>query len=183
MNVWGIENTTLVKLVFFIFFIFLIAERLINTFHPKIFSRKTKKVFCRADFVFLLSNYLAIILASVASFFMQARISLWESLIGGAIFFAGVICRRMAIHALKEWWSVFIEIKEGQRIVREGIYRYFGHPYYLGVLCELSGFVLLCNAAPWISILIVVQCVLLFFRIRIEERVLQIYERRMKQKL
>ena len=183
MNVWIIENTASVKLVFVVFSTFLIAERLINTFHSKVFPEKPKKVFCRIDFFFLLANYLAIIFLSIFSFFGQKRISVLESLVGGSLFLIGVACRRMAIHALGKWWSVFIEIKEGQPIVREGIYRYLKHPYYLGVLCELFGFALVCNAVPWVYILIGIQCVCLLFRIRIEERILQICERKMRRTL
>lgn len=176
---WWSENNVSLKVIFFVVVFLLVVERITNTFDRKIGTRKPVKVFHRGFFYLLLSAYLAIVISSCVSFFTTDRINVPVSLIGGSILAIGIISRRKAIKSLNDFWSVFIEIKEGQRLVREGIYRYLKHPYYVSVVLELTGFSLFCNAYWSLLLTFVLQVPLILIRIYYENRILDVYGRRL----
>lgn len=175
-----INNDTTLKIFFFVGLFLLIVERLEDTFNPRQSSKKALKVFHRPFFYLLLSSYLAIVALSASLYFKTVRLSLPVSFVGVAILAVGIWFRRSAIKSLGEMWSVFIEVKNGHRIVREGIYKYLKHPYYTGAVLELIGFALLCNAYWSLMPIVAVQIPLLLIRIHYENRVLDVYGRRLR---
>ena len=177
---WQIENTPLVKWIFAAVLLFLVIERIENTFSNKGRMLKGIKIFHRGFFYVLLTVYLAIIAVSSYSFFTAGEIDLPVTAAGAVIFAAGALCRRAAIRTLSSFWSVFIEVKEGQKIVREGIYRYLKHPYYTAVVIELIGFSLICNSFWGVFLTLTLQIPLLLVRIYYENRILCVFGRRFK---
>ena len=176
---WQIDNSFALKIIFPWFLILLVTERVINTFGNRNRSQKTYKVFHKRFFYVLLGAYLTIVFICSVSFFINTRINFLVSLIGVAILLTGIICRRAAISSLNEYWSIFIEIKENQRIIRDGIYRYLKHPYYTAVVLELLGFSLVCNSYWGIWLTIAIQVPLLLIRIYYENRILKVYGKRL----
>jgi methyltransferase len=87
--------------------------------------------------------------------------------------------RNAAIRVLGDHWSVFVEIREDQRLIHNGIYQYLKHPYYLAVFFELIGFSLLCNAIWGVVITLVIQVPLLIMRVHYENRILRVYGQKM----
>ena len=176
-----IDSQPQVKFYFFCFLLLLVFERLQNTFHnssKKKYSVEKGRVFQKIFFYILLSVYLLIVLIDVLTFLKVDRKSPQLFFIGLLIYFMGVAVRRAAIYALGDMWSVFVEVKSNQRLVKEGVYKYIKHPYYLAVILELSGFSLLCQSLTGLLLAIFLQGGLLLYRIKIESRVLDVFSRR-----
>ena len=176
-----IDSQQQVKFYFFCFLLLLIFERLQNTFHKS--SKKNKpvgkgRVFQKGFFYILLSVYLFIVLIDVLTFLKTDKHSPQLFFSGLFIYFLGVTVRRVAIRTLGDMWSVFVEVKSDQRLVKEGVYEYIKHPYYLAVMLELSGFSLLCQSLVGLLLAVFLQGGLLFYRIKIENRILDVFSRR-----
>ena len=80
--------------------------------------------------------------------------------------------RYWAIFSLGERWNTRILVLPGEKPVRRGPYRYLDHPNYVVVVAEILTFPLIFGA--WITALVftVLNAVILFVRIREENRAL-----------
>ncbi|HEX8844295.1 MAG TPA: isoprenylcysteine carboxylmethyltransferase family protein [Pyrinomonadaceae bacterium] len=91
---------------------------------------------------------------------------------GLAIFVAGVALRVWAFIHLGKFFSVFLTIQKGHRLVTDSLYSYVRHPSYTGLIVRSLGWVLVFRSifglAAW-----VVLVAFLLRRIRHEERVLR----------
>jgi protein-S-isoprenylcysteine O-methyltransferase Ste14 len=96
----------------------------------------------------------------------------YVSWIVGTLFFAAAIVVRTKPHLdLKRAFSLFIEKKEGQKLVEMGLYRYIRHALYLGNLLLFIACSLFLGARfSWIFTLLGLAGILI--RIRIEEQFL-----------
>lgn len=175
----GIENNLPLRVIFATVFSLLVLERITNTFARKNPARKAIKVFHKQFFYLLLAVYLAIVLLSCVSFLRLNQINGIVSLLGAVILGLGIALRRAAIRRLADYWSPFIEIKQDQHLIREGIYKYLRHPYYLAVVLELIGFSLFCNAYWALTLTLLVQVPLLLTRAHYENRILDVFGRRL----
>jgi methyltransferase len=81
--------------------------------------------------------------------------------------------RYWAILSLGEHWNTRILVVPGVKLVRRGPYRYLRHPNYVVVAVEIATFPLIFGA--WVTSLIfsLLNAVLLFVRIRDENRALK----------
>ena len=174
-----LENTFTIRLLFLAAFIFLVVERVHNTFVKQVAPSKPKKVFHRWFFFLLLGSYLGIVCVAFFSFWRAKGLYILPSLVGVALMGCGIFFRREAIRGLDKYWSVYIEVKEDQRIVRKGIFRYLKHPYYTGVVLELAGFSLLTNSVWGVLLTFMLQLPLVLIRVHYENRVLNVYGKRM----
>ena len=80
--------------------------------------------------------------------------------------------RYWAIFSLGENWNTRILVVPGAKLVRRGPYRYLKHPNYVVVVVEIATFPLIFGA--WVTAIVfsVLNAVLLFVRIREENRAL-----------
>jgi protein-S-isoprenylcysteine O-methyltransferase Ste14 len=62
--------------------------------------------------------------------FADYRLPVFVTWIGAAIFLGGLAIRWMAHRALGRHWSHTLEVREGHRIVTDGMYAYLRHPIY-----------------------------------------------------
>jgi protein-S-isoprenylcysteine O-methyltransferase Ste14 len=65
--------------------------------------------------------------------FANYQIPLWAGWTGVAMLAAAILLLRSAYNALGFSWSPKIDIREGQELVTEGIFRYIRHPIYAGM--------------------------------------------------
>lgn len=98
--------------------------------------------------------------------------ALYWSYCGSLIAISGLIMRRIAIKTLDKHFDGLIQVKEGQQLIRHGLYRYFRHPSYTGTILAFFGF-----GMASMSIVNTILFPLLFticyaFRIQLEEDVL-----------
>jgi protein-S-isoprenylcysteine O-methyltransferase Ste14 len=91
---------------------------------------------------------------------------------GLLLFVAGVALRTWAFVYLGRFFSIFLTIQEGHRLVTGNIYRHVRHPSYTGLLVRSLGWVLvfrsLVGLGAWLLLV-----VFIVKRMRHEERVLE----------
>ena len=81
--------------------------------------------------------------------------------------------RYWAILSLGENWSTRVLVVPGGKLVRRGPYRYFPHPNYVVVAVEVLTFPLIFGAWITASVFSLLNAVLLYIRIRTENRALR----------
>jgi methyltransferase len=91
---------------------------------------------------------------------------------GVLLFVASKALKYWAIHALGRRWSFKVIIEPGRPLVRSGPYRYVSHPNYIGVVGELAGTAMMVGARLSGPIMLALFGVVLWGRIRFEERAL-----------
>jgi protein-S-isoprenylcysteine O-methyltransferase Ste14 len=92
--------------------------------------------------------------------------------VGLAIILSGIALRQWSVLALGTFFTVQVQVREGQTVVDTGPYRYVRHPSYTAIIMSFVGIgVALEN---WLSLLVlfVIPTVGLIVRIRVEERAL-----------
>jgi protein-S-isoprenylcysteine O-methyltransferase Ste14 len=95
--------------------------------------------------VFILG--VGIVLGSVfENLFLVKKLNLVLSSVGLVAYMTGIVGRNKAIKALGKYWSTYIEIKNGQRIVQDGPYKYIRHPGYLSLIIESLSAPIILNA-------------------------------------
>ena len=65
--------------------------------------------------------------------FADYRLPLWAGWVGAAVFLCTLLLLRGAYAALGANWSPKIDVREGQKLITEGIYRCIRHPIYTGM--------------------------------------------------
>ena len=131
-----------------------------------------------ADNNSLLAIWVIIVAAVTAALFTSASFAMPISgndnirYAGLAVILIGVILRIIAVRTLGKFFTVDVTIRQGHRLVKNGMYKYFRHPSYTASLLSFIGFGLSLN--NWYSLLILVFAVVVVFlmRIRIEEKAL-----------
>ena len=157
---------------FLLFTLFATIERVKNTFTSSQDGERCR-IYFRNSFTLLFSSYLACVSSALIEFCLLRReMAFSVTLFGSCVFLAGMFLRNSAIRNLGKQWSVHIDLRKIQDIVRNGPYRYIRHPYYLAVLLELLGFCLIVNSYYSIAVVLGAQIPLLFLRIHYEEKVL-----------
>ena len=123
--------------------------------------------------VALHSSWILSMLSEV--WFLEREFS-WHLAVPSTIFvIVGQGLRYHAILTLGTHWNTKIVLVPGKEALRSGLYRNFRHPNYLGVVLEIAFFPLL-HSAIWTSIFFsIVNAILLFHRIRCEEKTLTDY--------
>ena len=97
--------------------------------------------------------------------------SFW-SWFGAGLFAAGMTFRWWAIVHLGRFFSVDVAISRDHRVVDTGPYRLVRHPSYTGLLLQCAGLALSLGMAFSVFLIVVPTFLVLFHRIRVEEKVL-----------
>lgn len=99
-----------------------------------------------------------------------------EAKLGRAATFAFMVVqpvRYWSITSLGEHWNTRILVVPGEKLVRKGPYRYFKHPNYLVVVTEVLALPMIFGAWATALVFSILNAILLFVRIREEERALK----------
>lgn len=96
----------------------------------------------------------------------------WTLGLGVAILLAGVALRAWAIMTLGRYFRREVTIEPGQRLVRQGPYRWLRHPSYTGILLSLGGLGLAFGSWVGAAVAVLVMFAGMLPRIRVEERAL-----------
>jgi protein-S-isoprenylcysteine O-methyltransferase Ste14 len=94
------------------------------------------------------------------------------AVLGAALLVAAGAIRVTAIRTLGRFWSLHIEIRAEQQLVREGIYRYLRHPAYSSFVLEIVAIPLVGNAWWSLGVAVVGYLPLLVWRLKREEEAL-----------
>lgn len=94
------------------------------------------------------------------------------SFIGICIIYIGMIIRVAAVLSLKRNFTLNVQTKSSQQLIKTGLYKYIRHPAYTGSILSLLG-ISLALKNIYATILVFVSCMLCYhIRIIIEEEVL-----------
>ena len=92
-------------------------------------------------------------------------------IVGLILVFLGMVLRIAAIKSLGKLWSYHVKIYKNHYLVKTGVYKYFGHPAYIGNI-HIVGLVLLVGSP--ISALLSLAFIVCFYfdRAKIENKLL-----------
>ena len=105
-------------------------------------------------------------------FFTDEYVSLVVSLLGVVLFVLANVLRWVAIRALGRYWSLHVEIREKQPLIREGPYRWLRHPAYAAFVIEHIAVPLVGNAWCSLAVTLFLFIPMILWRIRHEEKAL-----------
>ncbi len=163
---------TTTKWLFVVFVVVVVVERLLETNFSRKAMRGQKHMNWSLPAFFVL--HVGLIAGMTAEFFLVRgdRVNPWVSLAGLAVFAAAMGLRLVAIRTLGKFWSLDVEIREGHKLVREGVYGYMRHPVYSAIILEFVGMNLVANAWWTLLATLILYFPLLGLRLLQEEKVL-----------
>lgn len=116
--------------------------------------------------------YNSIIVGTIVEYIISTReIDYRVSIAGFLLGNLGLVLTISSMKRLGRFWGLSIEIKKNHRLIKDGVYRYIRHPYYVGVVFEVTGFILFANSY-YMFPLAIFLFLILSLRIVIEERVM-----------
>jgi methyltransferase len=86
------------------------------------------------------------------------------------------LLRAWSMLSLGPFWNTGIIVIPGERPVLKGPYRYIRHPNYVAVVVEILAIPMLCGAYLTATVFSLLNALVLFWRIREEERALDLME-------
>lgn len=117
--------------------------------------------------------YILIYISCALEYFLIMReINLIVVAVGLGIYLFGITFRERAVKSLGKYWSVYIEIKEDHRLIKEGPYRYMRHPNLFCLLLEVNGLALIPNSYYSLLFIWLAYFPLTLYRIYLEEKAL-----------
>jgi protein-S-isoprenylcysteine O-methyltransferase Ste14 len=93
--------------------------------------------------------------------------------LGILLMLAGIAFRQWSIWVLGRYFSLTVRIVSGQRIVKEGPYKFLRHPSYTGMLMTLLGLGLASRTLLGTTIIIILFGIVIGYRIKVEENALK----------
>ncbi|MGE3273386.1 MAG: isoprenylcysteine carboxylmethyltransferase family protein [Chloroflexota bacterium] len=165
-------STWLVAVVWVVWFLVVSGTGYARSRSSDRVDRQATTASVRADVIMLLA-----LAGGVAAAVMLPAAALpwdrWVTDVAGMLLVAaGLAVRQWAAVTLGDFFTRSVAIRDRQRVVTAGPYRYVRHPAYAGMLLSVVGLAL--TLGSWLSILIIVVGCLLanVSRIRAEESVL-----------
>lgn len=122
----------------------------------------------------LVASGTIVYLGSAAEAFLWNFDLLWPMTIAGAVVcLARLGLKIWAVRTLGHAWSAFIEVREGQRLVQNGPYRFVRHPVYLSAFFEVLCIPMIACAPLTAAYAMGVHWTLILVRTRAEEATLR----------
>lgn len=112
------------------------------------------------------------IFISTATVFPLYKIEIYR-IIGLAFLTSGVIFRLIVVYNLGKYFTVDVTIVKDHKLITTGFYKHIRHPSYTFSLLTFVGLALVLNNYISAIILLIPVFSMFFYRIRIEEKVLQ----------
>jgi len=136
---------TTTKWLFVAFVVVVVIERALETNFSRKAARGQKKMNWSLPAFFIL--HVGIITGMTVEFFLKgAVVNVWVSMAGLVMFAAAMWLRLVAIRTLDRFWSLDVEIREGHKLIRHGVYGYMRHPVYSAIILEFIGMNLVANS-------------------------------------
>ncbi|MHB9155827.1 MAG: methyltransferase family protein [Endomicrobiales bacterium] len=128
------------------------------------------RVVARWTTAYLFYAYLIILFGSLLEYFVLAgQVNLSVSAAGALLYALGIAGRQWAFNALGGYWSVDVEIREKQEIIRKGPYRYLRHPNNVSHALEVLGLTLVPNAYYALAAFVLLYLPVIVLRSLVEE--------------
>lgn len=164
--------------LFIIVISFVILQRVIELFIAKrnerwLLSRGAVE-YGRDHYKFIVMLHIAFILSIILEYFFRGRyyeLNLINySLLG--VFIILQFLRVWVLTSLGRYWCTRVYRIPGESLVSEGIYKYLKHPNYMVVIGEIFVLPLVFNLYYTCIIFTILNAVLLFYRVRVENKAL-----------
>lgn len=168
------------ELIYQFLIVFVILQRLLEI----ILSKSNERFIVKSGGMVLAEkNYILMVLLHVGwlgslayiTFLSQLEFNNSTFLFFGFLFLLGQLLRMVAIVTLGRRWSTRVMILPKAPVVNNGIFKYIQHPNYLGVCLEILSLPLMANQYFIALFFSLVNALVLFFRIRFEEKSLSTY--------
>jgi protein-S-isoprenylcysteine O-methyltransferase Ste14 len=93
-------------------------------------------------------------------------------LTGSLIIWGGLFFRWWAIYSLGKYFNIVVTVQSGQKIIKNGPYKYIRHPSYTGSMLILFGFGF--SLGNWIglAIILIISLISFYLRAIVEEKVM-----------
>ncbi|OGF45271.1 MAG: hypothetical protein A2231_11105 [Candidatus Firestonebacteria bacterium RIFOXYA2_FULL_40_8] len=158
------------KYIIAVLVLILTITRLLETVLPDV-SKKKGKIYAKWLFYCLLVCGIAIYISGVTEFVISVKeINLPVSILGIVLLSLKMVLKYRSMKALGKFWSIQIELRKGQTVIREGPYKYVRHPAYASTIIEVIGGLLLVNAYYSLLLACIIYFPLIIIRIVLEER-------------
>ena len=159
------------KIIFILFFILAVANRYRMTLAIKARKKIPGNVKAGWTFKAMFVFYHMMAYGTLIEFLLIPRsMNYWVSILGLFLYLFGIIAREWAVKTLDEYWSVNIEMREGQQLIRIGPYQYLRHPNYFCLACEVAGFPLIFNSYYIFALVLMLYFPLILIRTYLEEK-------------
>lgn len=108
--------------------------------------------------------------ATLIEYFLSKKhLNYTVSFIGLGIYLFAVWLRYWSIYSLGKFWSIHIEIRNDQSLVKNGPYRFMRHPSYLALFLKVPSVPLILNSYLTCILVILAYFPLIFIRMYYEE--------------
>lgn len=150
-----------------------VFELILSKINEKLMLRDGGMIIQETNYYFMVALH-ALWLAGLVyyAFFTELLIDPIIAIVSLVFFLIGQCLRLIAIITLGRNWSTRIMVKSGGRVVRKGIFKWFRHPNYIGVILELISLPFFASLFLFGGIFSVLNLAILFFRIKKEEETL-----------
>ncbi len=120
--------------------------------------------------VIILSLFLGMVVAMNSNFslFTEPRFTY----AGLVLILTGMVIRLMAVKQLGKFFTVYVTIRKGHQIMKNGFYNYVRHPSYTGSLLSFIGYGISLNNYVSLAIVLIPVVLSFLYRINIEEKAL-----------
>lgn len=108
----------------------------------------------------------------IESLVINRNINFLLSFTGFILLVTRLALKLWTLKALGKYWSPNVEIRETQRVIKTGPFKYVRHPSYLSGIMEIIGIALLVNAYYVLFSICLIFFICVFIRIRVEEKIL-----------
>jgi methyltransferase len=162
---------------FWIFFAFLISQRVLELFLAKrneqIVKSKGALEFDRDGYKYIVALHVAFFISLVIEkFSLQRELNqFWVLFL--FIFLIAQILRYWAISSLGVYWNTKVLVVPGSQRIRKGPYKYLEHPNYVAVIVEIAVIPLIFSCYLTSILFSIINFILLRRRIEIEENALE----------
>lgn len=165
------------ELLFKVLVVFTIVQRLLEL----VLAKTNESLLIRDEGIIIKeTNYLFMVLLHTSwlvvlayyAFFTKLMIDPVIAGISLAFFILGQSIRVIAIFTLGKNWSTRIMVRPGGKVVTKGIFKWFRHPNYIGVIIEIAALPLFASLFIVALIFSLLNFLILFFRLKKEEETL-----------
>ena len=157
------------KWVFIILFVIIIIQRILETFSKR--KKEQGVILHKWTFtLFFLAHFIVVIGSILEYLLFKREIIALVTAIGLILYLSGLILRNWSIKTLGKYWSIYIEIRKNQQLIRNGPYKKIRHPAYLSMILEVCGIPLIVNAYFIFLFAVVVYIPLILMMKHLEEK-------------
>ncbi len=124
--------------------------------------------------IIILGFWASILLDPICARALPFLLPLFFAWVGIVLTAAGIWLRLYSVWTLRKFFTLNVQVRSGQEIVKSGPYRHLRHPAYAGSMLTVLG-IAICFRSPFsIALAILILLPVYGYRIRVEETMLEV---------